>query len=295
MNLEDQSLLERLACYGPEHSDYQPFTAFLQRVFHETREPETQFAKIRALLEDVLDVSTMQGFALRKPHGYPGDFEIIDRIYIKHCAPDARLGRWDDYFHAQPATQAVRNRKAYFHRLLDRLPMDASVRILNVASGPCRDVYEWLRSHPERHVQFDCIDTDSNALEYASTLCAGLEARVCFTQANAFRFRAAEQYDLIWVAGLCDYFSDSRVVGLIQRLATALLPAGELVLGNFGPTNPTRPYMEIIGDWKLEHRSGGCLNAIARKAGISESNTHIGAEQEGVNLFLHIRNDHFIA
>ena len=65
MNLEDQSLFERLACCGPEHTDYPPFTEFLHRVFRGARDPETQFAKIRDLLEGVLDVSAMQFRAVR--------------------------------------------------------------------------------------------------------------------------------------------------------------------------------------------------------------------------------------
>jgi SAM-dependent methyltransferase len=291
INLEERQLLERLASNGPQPADYPLFTALLTRAFERTEHARGHFAMIRDVLADTLDVSTMQGFALRKPHGYPGDFEIIDRIYVTHRATEPRLARWDEYFHAQPATRAVCNRKAYFHRLLDRLAACNSARVLNVASGPCRDVREWLRGHPQRPVRFDCIDMDEHALQYASRLCAGLQERICWTRANAFRFRPSEQYDLIWVAGLCDYFSDARVVRLISRLAPALRPGAELVLGNFGPGNPSRAYMEIIGEWTLQHRSASRLCALAQEAGIREANVRIGAEPQGVNLFLHIRND----
>jgi extracellular factor (EF) 3-hydroxypalmitic acid methyl ester biosynthesis protein len=36
---------------------------------------------------------TMQGLALRKPHGYAGDFEIIDRIYTQHISSNPTHAR----------------------------------------------------------------------------------------------------------------------------------------------------------------------------------------------------------
>src|SRR5947209_9621878 len=47
---------------------------------------------------------TMQGFGLLKPHGYAGDFEMIDRIHTGWKSPNPKLVRWDEYFHAQSAS-----------------------------------------------------------------------------------------------------------------------------------------------------------------------------------------------
>ena len=66
---------------------------------------------------------------------------------------------------------------------------------------------------------------------------------------------------------------------------------GEVIIGNFGDVNPSRNYMEIVGDWYLIHRSADQLMELARAAGAKMENVSIGSELEGVNLFLHVRVD----
>ena len=292
MNTTEREFLKQLGNVGPAPGDYQPFSEILARTFERGVDAKSDVDEIRSALAVSLGLDTLQGFALRKPHGYPGDFEIIDHIYLEHCAEEPRCRRWDQYFHAQAATRAVRNRKSYFHRILDQLNEGVSglIRVLNVASGPCRCVHQWLSAHPESNIRFDCIDNDQEALRYAATLNAEYLDRVMLAYGNALKTELTHRYHLIWVAGLCDYLSDSRMVSLVRRLSTALVPGAELVLGNFGDFNPTRPYMEIVGDWRLTHRSADSLLILARGAGIDLVNAKIGAEQEGVNLFLHVTN-----
>ena len=292
MNIEERKLIQRLGHFGPAQDDYQPFSDLLARTFERGADANGDVAEIRSSLAESLELDTLQGLAFRKPHGYPGDFEIIDHIYLERHAEDPRWRRWDQYFHAQSATRAVRNRKSYFHRLLEKLnePASGLIRVLNVASGPCRCLHQWLSSHPESKIHFDCIDNDQDALQYAGALNAEYLDRITVTCGNALRAELTHRYHLIWVAGLCDYFSDERTASLIRRLSAALVPRGELVLGNFGDFNPSRPYMEIVGDWKLTHRSARSLLCLARNSGVDVVNAKIGAEQEGVNLFLHVIN-----
>ena len=66
-------------------------------------------------------------------------------------------------------------------------------------------------------------------------------------------------------------------------------PGGEVVVGNFGDFNPSRDYMELFGNWCLEHRSREKLCQLAEQAGAVLDQTRVEWEPEGVNLFLHIR------
>ena len=290
MNTTEREFLQQLSNVGPAPGDYQPFSELLARTFERGVDAKCDVDEIRITLAESLELDTLQGFALRKPHGYPGDFEIIDHIYLEHHAGEPRCRRWDQFFHAQAATRAVRNRKSYFHRLLDQLNEGSSrlIRVLNVASGPCRCVHQWMSAHPESNIRFDCIDSDQEALQYAAALNAEYLDRITLTHGDALKIELAHRYHLIWVAGLCDYLSDKNTVSLIRRLSTVLAPGGELVLGNFGSSNPSRPYMEIVGDWKLTHRSERRLLDLAKGAGIEVVNAKIGAEEEYVNLFLHV-------
>ena len=235
----------------------------------------------------------MLGFAWCKPHGYAGDYEIIDRHYINYVTSDRTLAKWDRLWHFSPAARAVRNRKAYFHQLLDR-HCEARDRnplaVLNVASGPARDVFEFCCSN-EHEVHFDCIDNDPDAIAYASRLCQEVKG-VTFRQANALRLRPARQYDLIWSAGLFDYFSERTFKLMLRRMLPCVAPGGELVIGNYAITRPHPDlcWLQLV-DWPLHHRSAEHLKRLAGECGVSADRIHVSAEPEGVTLFLHIRNN----
>jgi hypothetical protein len=65
---------------------------------------------------------------------------------------------------------------------------------------------------------------------------------------------------------------------------------GEIIIGNFNQNNnPSRGYMELFGEWYLHHRTENELIFLAKEAGFSEIQIHIGKEEEDVNLFLHLR------
>ena len=103
-------------------------------------EPESYRNHLLKKIGNTLTVDTMQGNAFLKPHGYAGDYEIIDKIYMEWHSPDSSLRVWDKYFHLQSASTAVRNRKKYFISLVKKVATRKShTNILNIGSGPGRD------------------------------------------------------------------------------------------------------------------------------------------------------------
>jgi hypothetical protein len=60
-------------------------------------------------------------------------------------------------------------------------------------------------------------------------------------------------------------------------------------VGNFSDFNPSRDYMELLGDWVLQHRTRDRLRELALEAGAAEDAIDVQWEPEGVNLFLHVR------
>lgn len=250
---------------------------------------DSELAEIRAVFGYALSPSTMQGFALTKPHGYAGDFEVIDRMYQMYVSSDSRLANWDRFFHQHAAPKAVRNRKTYFHRLLDRHSVRKQpLRVLKIASGPGRSMFEWLSAHPNVPVTFECVEIDLNAIDYASRLNERFLDRIAFVRKNALRYRPSGEYDLIWAAGIFDYFDDRTFISLFERLVPALAEGGELVVGNFSDRNPSRAYMELLGGWSLYHRTDNHLMRLARECGVASDRISVGTEPEHVNLFLHV-------
>jgi SAM-dependent methyltransferase len=292
MNPEIDYIQELVARGGPELPDYprlnEWFAAAHPHLADGIRSPAAQ--AFRAAFGPAMSPATLQGLVCAHPHGYRGDFEIIDKIYVRHLAADPGLLRWDAYFHSQPAARAVRNRKDYFHTLLDshaaRCP---GLRVLNVASGPGRCMFEWLSARVDSGAAFTCVDLDPDAIAYAAALNQDHVGRIEFQRRNAVRLSMDGCYDLVWAAGLFDYFSDRVFRTALRHLLKLLAPAGELVIGNFSEANPSRAYMEF-GGWQLHHRSAAELEMLAIDCGIAPAAIRIGAEPEGVNLFLHINS-----
>lgn len=63
----------------------------------------------------------------------------------------------------------------------------------------------------------------------------------------------------------------------------------EIVIGNFNEAhNPSRDYMEVLGDWHLIHRTEAQLLQLARDAGFEESEIYVSRMPDNVILYLHI-------
>lgn len=235
-------------------------------------------------------MSTILGHCRSKPFGYAGDFLIIDKIYRQQVTADERFEKWDQFWHEQPACKAVRNRKSYFIRTIrEMLQRRAPMRLLNVASGPARDLAEAYACIDPALLQTVCVEADEHAINYAKELNEPNAPQIEFIHKNIFRFQTDEQFDIVWSAGLFDYFEDNVFIRLLQKFMSWTKPGGEVIIGNFGDHNPTRNYMELIGEWYLHHRSAEELMTMAMKAGASPAAVSVRQEEEGVNLFLHVR------
>ncbi|MBE7497788.1 MAG: class I SAM-dependent methyltransferase [Verrucomicrobiaceae bacterium] len=295
LSVLDSELHELISTGGPLPADYASLNQKLRAVGDAVRASLLSKPEVLAYARDLTArhfTGTLQAQALERKYGYSGDFEIIDAIYRQTLHRDPALRRWDLFFHAQAAPVAVRNRKAWFHRLLDdhlATKEGKPLRVLDVASGPARDVREWMLDHPGEEVFFDCIDADIHAIDHARKLCAPFIDRVEFHHRNAMRFLPAKGYDLVWSAGLFDYLMDRSFVFLLKSLLAVTRIGGEVVIGNFSPFNPSRDYMELLGDWVLYHRTERQLIELAREAGAPADAIQVEWEPEGVNYFLHVR------
>lgn len=263
----------------------------LAQLHHSGTISTIELDRIRKELGEAMSPKTIQGFAYCKPHGYAGDYEIIEKIYGHHVSSEVHLANWDNFFQSHPAAQAVRNRVSFF---LDQVwevkthhPRGA--RILNVASGPGRDMFECLQTIGPSGLTFDCVDQDPHAIHHAQKLCHNFSAYLNFFHQNVFKFVANQTYNLIWSAGLFDYFSDNLFKRVLKRLLPYLEKKGKLVIGNFSNSNPSQDYMEFF-NWLLHHRSAEKLRKLAEECGVLPDQITVKQEPEGVNLFLIISN-----
>jgi hypothetical protein len=239
-------------------------------------------------------------WSLRKPFGYPGDFQIVDDIYQNNPTTTGFVRLFDNYFQMSAISVAVRNRKDDFKRTIKNFIKDkpkCSLRIMNLASGPCRELQEILSSEVSlcKNVTFDCYDNDEKAIEYAKVLLSGY-SRINFIKENAVRvaFRKNihqlidKKYDLIYSTGLFDYFSERVGVALVSNLKKLLNPNGVLAISTMRDkySNPSVHYMEWVGDWNLVYRNDEEFKIVFLEAGFDKGDLKTEYEQQGIMQYI---------
>jgi SAM-dependent methyltransferase len=271
---------------GPEEKEYYEFAKMVSTFNEEVIE------KMRNILYPLLkNPNTVQGYAFTKPLGYAGDFMMIEKIYQKEVSTNPMYQKWDIWWQKSHAATAVRNRKEYFlglMRTLEAKSMEPK-RILILGSGPATDVHEYLTKNPNSRITFDLLDLDTRAIEYAQNKNKAFEEKLNFYRINVLRFNTHKRYDMIWSAGLFDYFKEKHFIYLVKKYLKLLNEDGEMVVGNFSENNPTRNLQEAFSDWYLNYRSSEELMRIASKSGIKEGDVTIEQEPLGINLFMRIK------
>ncbi len=270
---------------GPDPEDYKKFTALVNNLEDEELEI------FRDVIRESLNENTLIGHGFVKPYGYPGDYSLIHNIYKEYVNPDSRYTNWDRFFQDQAGAHAVRNRKAYFLARCAEIDIqgEGEKRVLILGSGPATDVHDYLIDHPDSNIKFDLVDFDQNAIDFAKSQNQDFEDVISYIKINVLRYKPYHWYDLIWSAGLFDYFKDKHFVYMINKYYKYLNEGGEFIIGNFSNSNPTRRLMEVLSDWYLNHRSKYDLLRMALEAETKEEHVEVEMEALGVNLFLRIK------
>lgn len=239
-------------------------------------------------------------WSFRKPFGYAGDFKIIDDIYQNNPTTTGFERLFDNYFQMSAISVAVRNRKEDFKRLIIdfiRHRQGQKLRIMNLASGPCRELREILSLNNSlcKDIIFDCYDNEEKAIEYAKNLLRGY-SNVNFIKQNAIRIALKkditqminEKYDLIYSTGLFDYFIDKVAIAVVRNLKKLLNPNGLLAISNVRDkySNPSVHFMEWVGEWNLVYRDDDAFKKIFVDAGFKGKELEIQYEQQGIMQYI---------
>jgi hypothetical protein len=244
----------------------------------------------------------LQTQARTKPRGYAGDHEMLARIYENRLCSDPLGRQFDRYFQEEAAPQAVRNRMAM---MCGWIVAEAQLRsqpwkisVVGSAFGlEVRDALAALAPAARALVRITLLDLDPAALDFArerlSPLLPGEHLQT--SSGNLFRLpqravlaKHLVDSDLLLCPGLFDYLNDEDAIAMIRTFASALSPAGTLHLFQFAPHNPTRTYMEWLGNWYLTYRTADELHRLGLAAGLNAPQLTLGSESLGVDLLLSI-------
>ena len=243
-----------------------------------------------------------------KPLGYAGDYEMVNMMLqespVRGNNTYARI--FNDIQTNAAACFAHRNRIDFLHSRLEseagRVQSDMRVcNILNVGCGPAVEVQRFIRaSDLSEECVFNLMDFNEETLEYTSARVAeavaesGREPVVKFIRRSIDELlkdvhdnkeEAVPTYDLVYCAGLFDYFPDNVCRNLVSLYYRWVKPGGLLVATNVTPRNPDRHTMEHLLEWYLIYRDEETMRSLS-PAG---SDPLVETDDTGVNVFLSIR------
>ena len=229
-------------------------------------------------------------WCVKKPFGYSGDFKIIDDIYQNQVRTTGFDGLWDSWFQQLAASNAVRERKEDFKEIILSFIKERgnqNIRIMNLGSGPAREIKELLEADSEKlfsKTTFDCYDFDIRAINYAKELMNNA-SNVNFFQKSAVRIALKKNikneipwsYDLIYSTGLFDYLDERVAVRLVNNLKKLLKQDGIMAISNFRDkySNSSSMWMEWIGEWYLIYRTEAEFKQIFCNGGFSSEDIEI--------------------
>ena len=240
--------------------------------------------------------------AFNKPLGYAGDYQMMNQIYSFEGMGDSLFSKCLHlYFISAPESRAVRNRAEYLYNQIHSkvFPLQdktKKVNILSVACGPAFEVQTFIKRNLQavELTKFCFLDQDMEALQFVQRKIKALERDLKISIdfelihkpiRDVIAKGLDDKFDLIYSAGLFDYFSDPVASMAAKRLHAALAEGGKLIIGNFSNSSLGKITMDIALDWHLIYRSPEELTNLFAPVG---QNFRIESEKEGINLFCHI-------
>ena len=264
------------------------------------------------LTESLLE-SPLINRAYCKPLGYPGDFQTMVYVYKNALeGPNCFSRIFHKYICDEPLAAGVRTRKDLIKQLTvdetERIAQseqnDRMVRVTSLASGPAREVVEFVdeRTTWPINIHWTLIDQEERALSLAyhdvyrkiadrQAPCTLRCMYMSFLQfiKDPSSVLANEPQDFIYAAGLFDYLGKRSAKKLIRVLFENLVPGGVIAVGN-----ALRPALhfwtpEFLLDWTLIYRSEEEMHELAADVADRTESIQVVPEASNAYYFLLIR------
>jgi SAM-dependent methyltransferase len=217
--------------------------------------------------------------ARSKPSGFAGDYEMLIKLY-EEKTPALGLGGYIDLCILDlPLARAVRSRlEAVKSYLLDKIKnRGTGLRILDIASGPCREYNTWPELPADKPVEVVAIDNDPIAIAYVEQQVAAKlkgSTRLSVARYNAMRTRNAKatvekfgRFDIIYSVGLFDYLTDDHLIGMFVGLRDSLNDNGSLYIAFKDREQYSKTPYQWHLDWFFYQRTEQHVLDLYRQAG----------------------------
>jgi SAM-dependent methyltransferase len=241
--------------------------------------------------------SVLSNHARTWPLGYAGDYKLLEHTY-RNTPLSSGIGYFLDLcFLSMTLGIAVRERLRTLGELLRiELKTRSKPRILNVACGSCRELFDIAPEFITSEASAICIDFDPNALKYASeqlSYASIAPERIKFTRYNAFKMvnhaRNLTEFgnqDIIYSTGFFDYVNDEVLVRLLSAAYQLLSPGGRLIASFKDSRRYTTQEYHWFVKWDaFLQRTEKDSDDLFEQAGILRSNIRTLRDRSGVINF----------
>jgi hypothetical protein len=283
---------------GPQESDYyqllQAFSCAQRQKPHWTK------AELHELFKEAAQHSYL-GRLIDHPNLH-GDYLSMYHLYTRKPVSKEPLQRaWDRFIYDLPVSYAVRNRTAWFKKVVENDLIDLDfygggreLNVLDVASGPgfmvdALDDVSQDNMNPEEmlgapiELTYTGIDMDPKAIKHCEE--TWMKDRT-FKKMSIFqKWDPDFQFHTTWSSGLFDYFNDHTFIRLFKKLLKH--SSCSVAVGNLGPAHSSRGLMEMCG-WNIHYRTVKQLRVLGDRIqeDFPDWNYHIETDETGIQHYL---------
>lgn len=253
----------------------------------------------RSLVDYWVCKSNIIRLSLKESYGYSGNYVVLETIYDNIPISGGLGFYYDKSFLNTPYVVAVRNRKEKMKGFLTAFLQKSGlslVNILNLGSGPCREIIELLpHIDIKKRLRFTCVDFDENAINFAKDRLRLLpeNIEVEFIRENILnmiQFKGqtliADKQDLIYSIGLTDYLTDEVLKRVISFCLSRLSPKGMFIIAHKDRDKNIALAPDWFCDWVFQPRDIDSLIKLVNDAGIKDLTIDVDWEESKKIFFL---------
>jgi len=217
--------------------------------------------EVRERCSRLFQESGIINHALEKPHGYAGDYEMLEYIYDMrpHDKTQSEIGKTIDIWALNLSLpRAVRSRKnaIYFWLYEFAEKSNKRLKIMSVGCGSARELRE-LPNELLAKMDVTLIDKDANTLEFAkrSLLAKNPKLNVKAINADFHKVELKGSYDLVYCFGVFDYLTDGAIKPCLKRISGCLDLGSSFIYSIKNSTQYQDWFYDIFTNWRFRHRT----------------------------------------
>ena len=240
-----------------------------------------------------------------KPHGYAGDFEMLNMtLRDPYEGPNSYAALLNASILTTAPPIAYGNRIAM---LVEHIRSEAQrvrrvhnrpLKALTIGCGPVNEVQRFMREDPlASGCDFHLMDFNQPTIDFARERVEAVSrergTRIRATYLNKSIHELLQEargrresfnttYDLIYCAGLFDYLSDRVCGSLIELFYKHVDPGGLVIVTNVENSRPIVASLELLMEWYLIYRTEQDMLRLKPELGEQSVRT----DATGINMFL---------